>query len=468
MKRGDIFMTKKETFLYLRELGNTLQSIATSLQMSERTAKRWNKEYQANTLLRSHGLTGRPGNHGTTISEELIVKEYIDLCTLVQRDGKAQPYNFSYFVKYKLENKCSLSTFKLIMKKHLIASPFANSKTRISYNKQLKAKLKKVNDKGEAEQIKAIISLNEKVYFRRPRPEHAGMVSEIDACKDYWLGPTQSHLHAAYDPATKTINALWLEKEETTHGYYKILEQLINKKQVPMLFKGDCRSSFVINKKDAGALAHKDVNTQFGFVLMLLGAKMENSSEPVFKGGVERSFKTMQNHLKGEFRERNISTFDEANKYLYEIYLPWFNKTYGISPSKKQNKFLKINLTPEQTNELLSIRTFRKTDKANSIGYNNDLYSLYDQNMNKVAFKEKSAIQVLKSLDNVISANYMGMKLIMKKTSYVDLTRSQQDQFNSSRKVMPNFSSPDYHPWGYKVFATYLHSRGSLSRYLKK
>ncbi|MCK5867350.1 MAG: hypothetical protein KAG14_03045 [Mycoplasmataceae bacterium] len=156
-----------------------------------------------------------------------------------------------------------------------------------------------------------------------------------------------------------------------------MLEQLIKNKRLPLMFKGDCRSSFVINKKNAGALAHKDVNTQFGFVLNQLGIKMENSSEPTFKGGIERFFRTAQNHLKGEFRERGITTFEEANKFLQE-YKEQYNKRYSINAKKKENKFKDIELSQIEINELLSVRSFRKTDKANSISFQNTLYSLYD------------------------------------------------------------------------------------------
>ena len=116
--------------------------------------------------------------------------------------------------------------------------------------------------------------------------------------KDYWIDNKQSHFHAAYDPATRTTLALHLEKEETTHGYYKMLETLLLEGKTPEMFKGVCHSSFVINKKDVGTLAHKDVNTQFGFTLELLGVKMENSSEPTFKGAIERSSKAIAKSIK--------------------------------------------------------------------------------------------------------------------------------------------------------------------------
>ncbi len=315
--------------------------------------------------------------------------------------------------------------------------------------------------------MERIIDLNKKVYFRKARQEHAGEVGEVDACKDYWLGSVQSHLHACYDPATRTITSLHIEKEETTHGYYKLLETLILKGTVPKLFKGDCRSTFVINKKDAGALAHKDVNTQFGFVLNQLDVKMENSSEPTFKGGIERFFRTAQNQLKGELRERGITDFETANEYLEE-YKIQFNKQYSIKPIKSERHFVEIKMTKKEINELLSIRSFRKTDKANSISYKNELLSLYDKNNNRLAFKEKSVILILETLNGQRIGRYLGEQIKLKPTDFKYLTGSQKEQYKSMRQLTPSFSSDNYHPWGYNVFLLYLNKTNNLKRYLRK
>ena len=104
-------------------------------------------------------------------------------------------------------------------------------------NKLLKQKLKNKNiSKINNQQISEIIKLNKKSYFRKSRPEHEGEEVQIDACKDYWIDNKQSHLHAAYDPATRTILALHLEKEKTTHGYYKLLETLLLEEKTPEMF----------------------------------------------------------------------------------------------------------------------------------------------------------------------------------------------------------------------------------------
>ena len=76
---------------------------------------------------------------------------------------------------------------------------------------------------------------------------------------------------------------------------------------------------------------------------------------------------------------------------------------------------------------MLSVGSFRKTDKANSISFQNTLYSLYDDKYNRVSFKEKSAILVLKTLHGKIVAKYMGNTLILEKTTLQYLTGSQKE-----------------------------------------
>ena len=213
-------------------------------------------------------------------------------------------------------------------------------------------------------------------------------------------------------------------------------------------------------------MAHKDVNTRYGFVLNILNVKSENSSKPTFKGGFERFFRTYQNPLKAEFRERNITTFEKANIYL-ENYRIWYNKQYGIEPIENKLKFIKTNFSEEQINELLSIRTFRKTDKGNSISYKNTLYSLYNSNNQRLQFK-KSAILILKTFNNQIIAKFHNEKIKLVKTKFDNFTHSQKEQYLNRKIVKANFSAPDYHPWGYKVFILYLHNYKNLRRYLKK
>ena len=137
---GNFFMTKRIKFKLYRDDGLNLKWISDLMGVSEKTTKRWNKELKEGTLIRQHGLFNKVSNRRSIKNRKLILQEYLDSCLLITSDKKAMPYNFSYFIKYKAKTQCSLSTFKNIMKENLIASPWANKKTKKAYNKILKQK----------------------------------------------------------------------------------------------------------------------------------------------------------------------------------------------------------------------------------------------------------------------------------------------------------------------------------------
>ena len=115
------------------------------MSISERTCKRWNKELLSNNLIRGHGLTNKKSNFKSKINKTKIFNNYLALANKITKDKKAEPSNFSYAVEFKMENKCSLSTFKNIMKENYLAAPWAQKSTKKAFNKLLKQKLKNKN-----------------------------------------------------------------------------------------------------------------------------------------------------------------------------------------------------------------------------------------------------------------------------------------------------------------------------------
>ena len=87
------------------------------MSISERTCKHWNKELLSNNLIRDHGLTNKKSNFKSKINKAKIFNNYLALANKITKDKKAEPSHFSYAGEFKMENKCSLSTFKILWKK---------------------------------------------------------------------------------------------------------------------------------------------------------------------------------------------------------------------------------------------------------------------------------------------------------------------------------------------------------------
>jgi len=65
---------------------------------------------------------------------------------------------------------------------------------------------------------------------------------------------------------------------------------------------------------------------------------------------VERSFGTLQNRLVKEMRLANINTIEEANEFLLNVFIPNYNKKFGVK-AKKKTDYHKV-LTKRQITNL--------------------------------------------------------------------------------------------------------------------
>jgi hypothetical protein len=54
---------------------------------------------------------------------------------------------------------------------------------------------------------------------------------------------------------------------------------------------------------------------------------------PQAKGRIERSFGTAQDRLVKELRVAGVNTLEQANEYLEQEFIPWWNETLTVAPA---------------------------------------------------------------------------------------------------------------------------------------
>src|SRR5437764_6285099 len=74
--------------------------------------------------------------------------------------------------------------------------------------------------------------------------------------------------------------------------------------------------------------------TQIGRALKELGITWIPAYSPQAKGRVERSFATAQDRLVKGLRVASASTLEQANEYLEQQFIPWWNKTLTVTPAR--------------------------------------------------------------------------------------------------------------------------------------
>ena len=174
---------------------------------------------------------------------------------------------------------------------------------------------------------------------RRERYPQEGMLLQVDGSRHDWLegrGPYLS-LVGAIDDATGTVPYALFREQEDAQGYLMLLEEIIQRKGIPLALYSDRHSIFQVNAKQQESLeeqlAGERQPTQVGRALYELGIQLIVALSPQAKGRVERLWGTFQDRLVSELRLAGAATLEDANRVLRD-YLPRFDDRFAVPPSQ--------------------------------------------------------------------------------------------------------------------------------------
>lgn len=126
------------------------------------------------------------------------------------------------------------------------------------------------------------------------------------------------------------------------------------------------------------AIFEPELVTEFGRVWKIIWIKIITAYSPQAKGRVERGNKTLQDRLIKELRLRDISTVEEANRYLQEEFIEEFNEKFVVKAAIKVNAHK--NSTKDELKDLewiFSEHETRKIYNDYTIVYKTNYYQLY-------------------------------------------------------------------------------------------
>ena len=98
-----------------------------------------------------------------------------------------------------------------------------------------------------------------------------------------------------------------------------------------------------------------------------LGIEMIAAYSPEARGRSERMFRTHQDRLVKELAAAGITDMPEANRYLYEVYLPAFNQEFMEPAREEGTAFVPAAL--EQIEEVLCEHYERIVSRDNCVSF---------------------------------------------------------------------------------------------------
>ena len=215
----------------------------------------------------------------------------------------------------------------------------------------------------------------------RERRACFGEMSQLDGSPDDWFEGRAPgcNLNVIIDDATNIVVARF-SKAETTQNYFRLVEIYFLLYGLPLAFYVDRHSIFKVNtptnldNKKPNNYDEYEGLTQFGRACKQLSIELIFANTPQAKGRVERINRTFQDRLKKEMRLENISSIQEANKFL-PLFLKKFNKKFWVKPKMNVNMHRKL---PKNINleKILSTQERRILSKNLTFQCNNIIYQI--------------------------------------------------------------------------------------------
>ena len=118
----------------------------------------------------------------------------------------------------------------------------------------------------------------------------------------------------------------------------------------------------------AGGKVAKDQPTQVGRALAHLGVEHIAAYSPQARGRSERAFATLQDRLPKELALAGMTTVEDANRFIQEVYIPAHNARFAIKPEQEGSAF--VDSAGIDLAEILCTQEERKVGHDNTVAFN--------------------------------------------------------------------------------------------------
>lgn len=248
------------------------------------------------------------------------------------------------------------------------------------------------------------------VHVWRPRRSRQGELVQWDTSDHDWLEGRGEKLYliAMIDDATSRLFARFV-RHDTTEENMKLLWSYLEKFGRPLAFYRDKASIFQTAEKrrrDEPGVDKDPVEmppTQIGRGLQELGIVSIAAHSPQAKGRVERNFGTAQDRLVKGMRVAGVKTLEQANQYLEETYLVWWERELTVEPAHPDDAHRPLDKSHNLAASLSHVET-RQVRNDYTIPLDGERYRIERREV--VSGLRKANVRVEKRLDGSIAVRF--------------------------------------------------------------
>jgi len=175
--------------------------------------------------------------------------------------------------------------------------------------------------------------IKKQIHRQRRRMPRAGMLVQMDSSQHFWLPLVEDKwwLIAMIDDATNEMPYAAFFPKDTLFANMQVLRHFIEIKGLFYSLYVDKASHFKTTRHGGihyNISLEQDEETQIERALGELGINVIPANSPQAKGRIEVTFRLFQDRLIKEMRLAGIKNYAQANQFLLEKFLPWYNAKY--------------------------------------------------------------------------------------------------------------------------------------------
>jgi hypothetical protein len=250
----------------------------------------------------------------------------------------------------------------------------------------------------------------EQPHVWRPRRSRLGELVQWDSSEHDWLEGRGEKLYliAMIDDATSRLFARFV-RHDTSEENMQLLWSYLEKFGRPLAFYTDKASMFRTaekRKRDEPGVDKDPVEmppTQIGRGLRELGITWIAAHSPQAKGRVERNFQTAQDRLVKGMRVAGVKTIEEANQYLEQDYVVWWERELTVEPSNPDNAHRPLDKGHNLAASLSHVET-RQVENNYTLSVDAKLYQI--ERAAIVSGLRRATVRVEKRLDGTLAVRY--------------------------------------------------------------
>jgi transposase len=228
-----------------------------------------------------------------------------------------------------------------------------------------------------------------KIRRRRDRMEQTGVMLQMDGSPHAWFGGKPSCLIAAIDDADSDVPFGEFFASEDTISCMRVLQKIVEKKGLFQILYVD-RAGIFGGPKRANFSQVKRALEELGIHILFA-----NSAEA--KGRIERLWDTLQDRLIPEMRLRQIRSFENANTFLQEQFLPGeYAEKFKVVPANLESAYKPLPHSID-LKEVFCLKEHRGVKRDHTFSWNNQIYRI-DSPLKHSIYKQKLEIRTYQDL----------------------------------------------------------------------